>query len=327
MPQFNPAAALLVLALAALPAAVRAQEAELGQQTVAAMAKLWGAHPGTRANHAKGIVAEGSFTPSRQAARLSKAVLFAGPAVPVTVRFSDSTGLPTLPDGDPGANPHGMSVKFRLPGGGEVDIVDNSLGFFPVATGEEFRDLLQAIAASGPGAAKPTALDRFMAAHPAAPRAFATVATPTSFARETYNGVNAFVFVDAAGKRRPFRFQIQPVAGPAHMTPGEAARQKPDFLMDELTARLARQKVSFRLTAQLAAAGDPVDDATRPWPASRRRVELGTITLTRLVTDKAALASLGFLPENLTPGIEPSGDPLIKARTAAYVVSYGQRTK
>ena len=71
----------------------------------------------------------------------------------------------------------------------------------------------------------PTALDRFMAAHPAAPRAFATVATPTSFARETYNGINAFVFVDAAGKRQPFRFQIQPVAGSAHMTPGEAARQ------------------------------------------------------------------------------------------------------
>ena len=87
----------------------------------------------------------------------------------MTARFSDATGLPDVADGSKAAKPHGLAVKFHLRDGGEVDIVENSLKFFPVATGEEFRDLLQAVAASGPGAAKPTRLDAFFASHPAAP--------------------------------------------------------------------------------------------------------------------------------------------------------------
>jgi hypothetical protein len=31
--------------------------------------------------------------------------------------------------------------------------------------------------------------------------------------RQVYNGVNAFILVDAAGKRTPFRYRIVPVAG------------------------------------------------------------------------------------------------------------------
>ena len=56
-----------------------------------------------------------------------------------------------------------------------MDIVENSLKFFPVANGEEFRDLLQAVAASAPDAAKPTKLEPSWASHPAAPRAFASI--------------------------------------------------------------------------------------------------------------------------------------------------------
>ena len=53
------------------------------------MNKLYGSHPGFRANHAKGIVVEGSFTPTPAAAALSKASVFQGSPVPVTVRFSN----------------------------------------------------------------------------------------------------------------------------------------------------------------------------------------------------------------------------------------------
>jgi catalase len=68
-------------------------------QVVDAMNKAYGTHPGFRANHAKGLVVEGSFKGSTQAAVLSKAVLFDGHAIPVTVRFSDTTGMPNVPDG------------------------------------------------------------------------------------------------------------------------------------------------------------------------------------------------------------------------------------
>jgi catalase len=303
-----------------------AQAPSTATQTVDTMNKLWGRHPGMRANHAKGVVVLGSFTPSKQAPALSKANIFAQASVPVTVRFSDSTGLPTLPDGAPPANPHGMAIQFHPAGGGAVDVVTNSLAFFPVATGEDFRDLLQALSVSGPGAPKPTAADKFIAAHPSVPKAFASASTPVSFAQETYNGVDAFIFVNAAGKRQPFRFRIVPDAGTKHLAPGEAAKLPPDFLMSELPARLAKEAVTFHLLAQLAAPGDQTKDPTQAWPADRKLVDMGTITLTKPVPDNtAAQKAFHVLPNALTPGIEVSDDPLIMARVRAYVISFGRR--
>ena len=321
------AAAALTLACL-LPQPGFADDSSVPEQIVDTMNQLWGRHPGIRANHAKGIVVEGSFVPSAEGAKLSTAIVFKSGTIPVIARFSDATGLPTIADGSANANPHGFAVRFQLPDGGEMDVVTNSLAFFPVATGEEFRDLLQAVAMTGPDAAKPTPVERFMAAHPAAPQAFASVATPTSFAREIYNGVNAFVFVDAAEKRQPFRFQLVPVEGAEHLSAAEAAKRDPDFLTEELRARLAKQPVAFRLLAQLAEPGDPIDDATKPWPAERREVDLGTITLTKPVADNAAAEKeLLFLPSNLTDGIEPSDDPLIDTRVQAYAVSFDRRSQ
>jgi catalase len=322
----NTVAATILLGTLATTA--RAQSASTATQTINTMNTLWGKHPGMRANHAKGVVADGTFVPTRAASAISKADIFAGKPVPVTVRFSDSTGLPTLPDGSGPANPHGMSIKFHEAGGGEVDVVTNSLAFFPVATGEDFLALLQALSVSGPDAPKPTPAEQFIAAHPSVPKAFGSVSTPTSFAHETYNGVDAFIFVDAAGKKQPFRFKIVPVAGTVHLPPEKAAKMAPDFLVDELPARLAKAKVSFRLMAQLANPGDQTKDPTQPWPADRKMVDMGTITLTKAAADNVkAQKELHYLPNRLTPGIEVSDDPLIDARVRAYVISFGRRAQ
>ena len=324
--------ALTTLTLAALVAGApdaRSQDKaapSLAVSTVETMNKLWGHHPGLRANHARGVVAEGSFTPSPEAAGLSTASIFAGKTVPVTVRFSDATGLPDLPDGKDASNPHGMAIRFRPEGSTYVDVVIVSLPYFPVATGEEFQQLLEAASESGPDAPKPTKIDQFLAAHPAAAKAGSTVKTPTSFARETYNGVDAFIFVDSKGSRQPFRFQFQPVAGPEHLEKDEAEKMPPDFLLTELPARLQKEKVEFRVMAQLANPGDQTRDPTQPWPADRRMVNLGTLTLTGAVADQdKAQHDLKFLPNHLTPGIEVSDDPLIDARVRSYVISFGRR--
>jgi catalase len=314
--------------LVALSPAARADDASLPEQIVDALNKVFGSHPGFRANHAKGIVTEGSFVPTAAAARLSKASLFQGAAVPVTVRFSDATGVPNLPDGAGLANPHGMAIKFHLADGGEMDIVSNSLKFFPVANGEDFRDLFLAVSATQLADAHPNPIEKFLATHPAVLAANATVATPTSLARENYFGIDAFVLVDAAGKRQPFRFQILPAAGVEHMTTADAAKRAPNFLMEELPARLAKQPVNYQLLAQLANAGDPTNDATKAWPDDRKTVELGTITLTKAVADSAAAEkALLFLPTNLTDGVEESDDPLIDIRAQAYAVSFGRRSQ
>ena len=79
----------------ALPGTVRAEDPPVETQIVDALNKTFGAHAGYRANHAKGVVVEGSFKASPAAATLSRASLFDGSTIAVTVRFSDSTGYPT----------------------------------------------------------------------------------------------------------------------------------------------------------------------------------------------------------------------------------------
>ena len=322
------AAAIILPLASASPAALAEDDVPLGERLVDVMNRLFGRHPGLRANHAKGVVVEGSFTPSGDGATVSTAALFQGAPTPVTARFSDATGVPDIPDGDPNANPHGLGLRFHLADGGEMDIVANSLKFFPVATGEEFLALLQAVAATGPDAAKPTPLDDFVAAHRTVPRALASAQTPASYARETYNGINAFVLVDAAGQRHPFRFRLAPVAGEAHLSAEEAARQAPDFLADELRAALAQGPVRFRLLAQLARPGDPTADPSQAWPDDRELVDLGEIALTSPAADNAgAEKELMLLPGNLADGIEPSDDPMIDVRDEAYAVSFGRRSE
>jgi catalase len=317
-------AALAVLAFAS--PAIAAEDDPVEIQIVDAMNKLWGAHPGFRANHAKGVVVEGSFTASPEAAQVSKASLFNGTTIPVTVRFSNSTGIPNLADGSGAAVPHGMSLKYHLPDGSDTDMVLNSLKFFPVATGAEFRDLLLALAASPANAPKPTKFDAFVASHPAVPAAFATAATPASFAEQEYYGIDAFVLVNGAGKRHAVRYQMLPERA-VHLTAADAAKMPPNFLMDELPERLKRGAVTFHLKAQLAAPGDQTADPTKPWPADRQVVELGTVTITKAVADSAEVQkTLLFLPGQVTDGIETSDDPLIAVRDGAYAESFSRRT-
>jgi catalase len=316
-----------IIALAcSSPLAVSAEEPDVEVQVVDAMNKLFGSHPGFRAFHAKGVVVEGSFRGSPQGAALSKAALFDGSTIPVTVRFSDNGGLPNVADGAADANPHGMAIKFHLPDGSESDMVTNSLKVFPVSTAADLRDLFLAVAASPPDAPKPTKLEQFIASHPTVPKAVATTATPNSFADEEYHGLNAFVLVNAAGERQAVRYVISPERV-VHLDPAEAAKREPDFLMRELPDRLGRTPVSFRVKAQLAAPNDQTSDPSQAWPEDRKVVELGVLTLDKAVPDSlAAQKKLLFLPGQIPDGIELSDDPMVSVRNGAYAVSFSRRS-
>jgi catalase len=307
-------------------AAAIADDPPVPTQIVDLANKVDGVHPGFRAFHAKGVVVEGSFKASAEAPRLSSATLFNGSSIPVTARFSDGSGMPGVPDGSP-TMPRGIAIKYHLPGGADTDMVTNSFKFFPVGTGEDFRDLLQAIVASPPDAPKPTKLEQFFASHPNAPKAIGSLPIPDSFADEEYHGIDAFIFVSESGQRQAVRYVVAPEKL-VHITPEEAAKQSPDFLFDELATRIAQKPVVFHLKAQLAEPGDQTKDASQPWPADRKVVELGVLTLTKVVPNSLeAQKKLLFLPTNLTAGIELSDDPLPNVRTAAYAVSFGRRSQ
>ena len=285
-----------------------------------------GPHAGYRANHAKGIVVSGTFTPAPSATSLSKAPHFAH-RVPVTIRFSDTTGVPDMPDADPNASPHGMAIRFLLPGGVSTDIVSISADTFIVSTPEDFLALLQAVAKSGPDAPKPTPIEQFLGTHPAALKFVTTPRpAPDSFATLAYYGLNAFKFTNAKGQTHYARYQILPAAGEHGLTEEQAKATGHDYLMEELPKRIAKAPVKFRLVAQIANDGDPIEDPSMKWPADRKLVELGTITITKTAPDQAATQkALLFNPVSLPAGIEPSADPVLNARFPSYAVSYRQR--
>ena len=62
------------------------------------------------------------------------------------------------------------------------------------------------------------------------------------------------------------------------------------------------------------------------WPDDRKRVTLGTITLTAIAPDNDALQrSLAFSPIYLTDGIQLSDDPFPALRAAVYALSVQHR--
>src|SRR5437899_12604204 len=99
---------------------------------------IFGLHPGLRPAHPKGVMLEGRFTPTREAASLTRAPHVLAESTRVTVRFSDGSGLPTIPDNDPNASPRGLAIRFHLAEHVHTDIVSHSTDGFPARNGQEF---------------------------------------------------------------------------------------------------------------------------------------------------------------------------------------------
>ena len=324
------AGAAMLVATLAVPAwaADNAQAGKtLAQQIFDAMVQEQGVQPGHRIAHAKGIVVEGTFVPSPAAARLSRAAHLQGGPVPVTVRFSDGPGNLGVADNAPDAGPRGMGIRFTLPGGGLTDIEGVSHNGFAVGTGEDFLALQKAVVATDPSRPHPWPVEEFLTTHPRALKFVQeTAAAPASFATEAYFSNNAYVFVNKDGLKQAVRYQMLPAAGIRRLSEAEAKGRSPDFLRDEIRARLAKGPVEFRLVAQLPNAGDPTNDASLAWPDDRRTVDLGTIRIVSVAADSAtAEKALVFFPTAITDGIELSDDPLVQLRTSVYALSFARR--
>jgi catalase len=319
--------AVALLAVPAVPWATPQSRNDLSHQIFETMLKVQGTKPGFRPVHANGIVCQGSFIATPAAATLSVAGHLQGAKVPVAVRFSDGAPDPSIPDNSPNASPRGMAIRFKPPGGAETDIVSISHNGFIVGSGEEFLALQQAIVATEPSKPHPWPVEQFLGAHP---RALKFVqdgkAMPDSFATESFFGNSAFVFVNKAGAKQAFRYQILPVAGAHNLSDADLATRSPDYLFAELKTRLAKGPVKFRLVAQLPGPEDSTDDSSIVWPADRKTVELGTITITTVVADNdTAQKALAFTPILLTTGIELSDDPLPALRGDVYALSAAHR--
>jgi catalase len=300
---------------------------QLANDLIAQFDTLFGQHPGFRPAHAKGVLLNGRFTPSQEAAALTRAPHATRDSTPVIARFSNSTGLPLLPDNDANANPRGLAVRFQLAEHVHTDIISHSTDGFPTRTGQEFLEFLKAAATGGASAPSPSPIEKFLATHPAA---LAFVQTPkpapASFAKEAYFGVTALRFINRNGTVHHGRFRITPSAGVEHLSDAGAKAKDAGYLFDELTDRLARGPIRFEIHVQVAEDGDIVDDATIHWPESRRLVHFGTIALTGTANDnEAQQRHIIFDPIPRVDGIEASADPLLELRAAVYLISGRRR--
>jgi catalase len=285
-----------------------------------------GVHAGFRPAHAKGLMCSGMFTPSPEAAKLTRAMHASRPSTPVTVRYSNGTGLPTIPDNDPArSGPRGIAIRFHLADHVHTDVIAHSTNGFPVRTGEEFVEFLRAAATAAAG--KPEALGAFLASHPNAKRFLEEPKPiPTSFAREAFFAVTAFKFSNTDGASRHGRFRIRPEAGTEYLSKVAAAAKSETFLFDEFGQRLAREPVRLGVFVQIAGPGDDVANASVTWPDSRKEIPFGAITLTARADDQEPeRRKIIFDPDPRVDGIESSGDPLTQVRSDVYLMSGRRR--
>jgi catalase len=290
--------------------------------------QVYGRHDGFRRNHAKGLSASGTFASNGAGAEVCKAAVFARGTVPVVGRFSLSGGLPDQVDKPDTVR--GLGLTFLLPNGQQWRTAMVNIPVFTDNTPLGFYDrLLASKPVPATGQPDPQAMAAFLAAHPETAAAMKIIkASPPSpgFADSTFHGLNAFLVTNAAGVTVPVRWTVVPQQSAGSLVPAGPGTR--DYLFDALIEAAAHGPLTWRLILTIGEPGDPTNDATKPWPSSRRSIDTGTITIDAVQTEAPGNArDINFDPLVLPDGIAPSDDPLLPARSAVYARSFTRRAE
>jgi catalase len=308
-------------------------------------------NPELRPVHTFGIGATGYFEASDVARDYSIAEHFQGQRIPVIARFSNGSGSGFQHDG--WSDVRGLAVRFQLADGAAADLIAMTLNEFFTPTVETFLafspatipvraeresawlkifDMLRLMLPMqdpypGQTTEAVTGALKFADKHSYAKLPVfqaGALGAPVSYTRATYHAVHTFVVVAPDGVRRPVRFSWQPVSGVLTTNPKAPPVDK--YLQQELCDRLAEGPARFILMMTIGEVGDDFNDPSRPWPPQRVRIVMGTLTLDAVPDDQVANGELlSFNPWRLVPGIEPSDDPILRARRDAYELSREQR--
>ncbi len=295
---------------------------------VDAFERTGGVHSGFRRNHAKGVGVSGYFESNGQGARLSKALVFRPGRVPVIGRFSFGGGVPNVVDGPNMVR--GLGLLFWLPDGEEWRTAMINLPVFPFQTPQAFYDNL---VASQPdpktGKPDPEKMAAFAASHPATVRALGIIqshAPSSGFDNTAFNSLNAFRFIDAAGKSIPVRWTLAPVQPFTAAIAAATAQTEKNYMFDELIASILQHPLQWHLIITIGQPGDPTNDATVAWPDGREQMDVGMLTLDHIESEETSPArDINFDPLVLPSGMASSDDPLLSARSAIYSQSFTRR--
>lgn len=320
----------LILSSVALGASLPSHAADEVEpaQVVGAMEATFGVTKGERRNHTKGVCAQGEFTGTPEAARLSRSPLFSGKAVTVVARFSLAGGNPKAPDTAKSAR--GMALEFRLPDGQLHHITMLNTPMFGAAQPKTLFDLIVA-ARPDPATGKPDPekIKAFKASHPdnkAQADYLAANNPPASYATSSYWGIHTFKFLAANQKLTPVRWRFVPQDGEKRLSDEEMKTAPANFLEAALIQRSQSGPIRWDMLVSLGEPGDVEDNPTVLWPASRKEIKAGTLTLTSASPQKGAPCEpINFDPLVMSDGVEPGNDPVLKFRSPAYAVGFAKR--
>jgi catalase len=290
--------------------------------------KAGGIYSGFRRNHAKGVGVTGFFDSNGEGTRLSKAVVFRAGRVPVIGRFSFGGSNPYLSD-SPDAT-RGLGLQFSLPDGEEWRTAMINLPVFPFNTPQAFYDNLVA-SQPDPNTHKPDSqkMAAFAASHSEFVQAIKIIQSHTAssdFDNSPYYGLNAFRFIDAAGKSTAVRWTLIPLQPFAPASATGSPQGDKNYFFDALIASIHQHPLQWHLIITVGQPGDPTNDASIMWPEGREQVDVGTLTLDSVESEATSPArDINFDPLVLPAGIAPSDDPLLSARSAVYSQSFTRR--
>ncbi|MEC4727174.1 catalase family peroxidase [Shewanella sp. D64] len=272
-------------------------------------------------NHAKGFCTSGTFIPNPKLLQTLAIPFFEQPEIAVTARFS--LGGTSLLASDKGA---GRFMSLKIDGDKEsLNFVTTNSPVFFASDLEEFFNFQTKVKQGAEG-------KQWLMDHQPNAKAFfdysKTLPSSVSFANSRYFGVNSFLFTANNDEIMPGRWIFEPVDGVSNFSPTEREKLPDDFLQTELLTRIKQQPAAWDLYIKLALPSDEVNDPTVLWPDTRQRLLVGQVLIDGSRDNETATMECDkgiFNPVLLPKGITPSADPILNARTPAYIESFIRR--
>jgi len=307
---------------------VAAQQAPTADQVVTALEKLAGVHPGERRNHIIGVCVGGSFVGTKEAQAFTRSPLFSGETIPVIGRFSLAGGNPKAPDAT--KNPRGLALQFKLPGNSIQHFAMLNVPVFGAATPQTFYNaLLSNMADPATGKPDPEKQKQFRETHPDAKPLGEFMAKnnpPVSYANSDFFSIHTFKFINPNNQTTLVRWSFVPEDGVKRLTDAEMGTMPARFLDDDLIAKTKKGPVRWNMMLTI---GEPTDVQNNPtvyWPAERKTIQVGVLTLTSATPQKGAdCEKINFDPLVTGDGIAPTDDPILQFRSPAYAASFVKR--